>query len=94
MGGKVCEHPEEWRPERFLDKNNDNVDLYKMMAFGGGNRLYAGALQTMPISCMSTDLYKSLSLNTMMGWKEKLIRKYLRLKNFIPGGIGYSFKTQ
>ncbi|KAK2977550.1 hypothetical protein RJ640_018192 [Escallonia rubra] len=31
-------HPEEWRLERFLDENNDSVDLYKMMAFGGRKR--------------------------------------------------------
>ncbi|KAK3003027.1 hypothetical protein RJ639_019437 [Escallonia herrerae] len=53
-GDKVWEHPKEWRPERFLDKNNDSVDLYKMMAFGGGKRVCAaGALQTMPISRMA-----------------------------------------
>ncbi|KAK2988575.1 hypothetical protein RJ640_001509 [Escallonia rubra] len=38
MDDKVWEHPEEWRPERFLDENNDSVDLYKMTAFGGGKR--------------------------------------------------------
>ncbi|KAK2976805.1 hypothetical protein RJ640_027615 [Escallonia rubra] len=38
MDDKVWEHPKEWRPERFLDENNDSVDLYKMMAFGGGKR--------------------------------------------------------
>ncbi|KAK3010346.1 hypothetical protein RJ639_010948 [Escallonia herrerae] len=37
-GDKVWEHPKEWKPERFLDENNDSVDLYKMMAFRGGKR--------------------------------------------------------
>ncbi|KAK2995005.1 hypothetical protein RJ640_030052 [Escallonia rubra] len=41
MDDKVWEHPKEWRPERFLDENNDSVDLYKMMAFGGGKRVCA-----------------------------------------------------
>ncbi|KAK3031647.1 hypothetical protein RJ639_035015 [Escallonia herrerae] len=50
---KVCEHPKEWRPERFLDENKDSVDPYKMTAFGRGKRVCAGALQTMPISCMA-----------------------------------------
>ncbi|KAK3020093.1 hypothetical protein RJ639_003717 [Escallonia herrerae] len=50
---KVCEHPKEWRPERFLDENKDSVDPYKMTTFGGGKRVCAGALQTMPISCMA-----------------------------------------
>ncbi|KAK2977171.1 hypothetical protein RJ640_000422 [Escallonia rubra] len=38
MEEKVWEHPEEWRPERFLDENNNSVDLYKMTTFGGGKR--------------------------------------------------------
>ncbi|KAK2999894.1 hypothetical protein RJ639_023315 [Escallonia herrerae] len=50
---KVCEHHKDWRPERFLDENKDSVDPYKMTAFGGGKRVWAGALQTMPISCMA-----------------------------------------
>ncbi|KAK2970312.1 hypothetical protein RJ640_017043 [Escallonia rubra] len=54
MDDKVWEHPEEWRPKRFLDENNDSVDLYKMTAFGGGKRVCAaGALQTMLISRMA-----------------------------------------
>ncbi|KAK3016199.1 hypothetical protein RJ639_006032 [Escallonia herrerae] len=36
---KVCEHPKEWRPERFLDENKDSVDPYKMTAFGRGKRV-------------------------------------------------------
>ncbi|KAK3006394.1 hypothetical protein RJ639_015478 [Escallonia herrerae] len=57
-GDKVWEHPKEWRPERFLDENNDSVDLYKMMAFGGGKRVCAvGALQTMPISRMAIGIF-------------------------------------
>ncbi|KAK3025461.1 hypothetical protein RJ639_041347 [Escallonia herrerae] len=35
MDDKVWEHPEEWMPKRFLDENNDSVDLYKTIAFGG-----------------------------------------------------------
>ncbi|KAK2971695.1 hypothetical protein RJ640_007733 [Escallonia rubra] len=50
---KVWEHPKKWRPERFLNENNDSVNLYKIMAFQGGKRVCAGALQTMPISCMA-----------------------------------------
>ncbi|KAK2965035.1 hypothetical protein RJ639_029550, partial [Escallonia herrerae] len=53
MENKVWEHPEEWRPERFLHENNDTVDLFKTMSFGGGKRVCAGALQAMLISCMA-----------------------------------------
>ncbi|KAK2969390.1 hypothetical protein RJ640_020333 [Escallonia rubra] len=53
MDNKVWENPEEWRPERFLDENNDTVDLFKTMSFGGGRRICAGALQAMVISCMA-----------------------------------------
>ncbi|KAK3043615.1 hypothetical protein RJ639_001677 [Escallonia herrerae] len=95
MDYMVWEHPEEWRPERFLDENNNSVDLYKMMTFGGGKRVGADALQTMPILVWQlADLYKSLSLNSKIGWKKKLILKYLRLKIFIPAGLGYNFKSQ
>ncbi|KAK3025210.1 hypothetical protein RJ639_044558, partial [Escallonia herrerae] len=53
MEKEVWENPEEWNPERFLSENNDPVDLYKTMAFGGGKRVCAGALQAMLISCVA-----------------------------------------
>ncbi|KAM7521060.1 hypothetical protein LguiB_020022 [Lonicera macranthoides] len=53
MDQKVWANPEEWRPERFLDEGNDSVELHKTMAFGGGKRVCAGALQAMLIACVS-----------------------------------------
>ncbi|KAL3840358.1 hypothetical protein ACJIZ3_024949 [Penstemon smallii] len=50
---KAWESPEEWMPERFLNEKNDSMDLHKTMAFGGGKRVCAGALQAMLISCMA-----------------------------------------
>uniref|UniRef100_A0A2P2IWT0 ent-kaurene monooxygenase n=1 Tax=Rhizophora mucronata TaxID=61149 RepID=A0A2P2IWT0_RHIMU len=47
------ENPVEWKPERFLDGNYDPMDLHKTMAFGGGKRTCAGALQAMLIGCTS-----------------------------------------
>ncbi|KAK4434466.1 Ent-kaurene oxidase, chloroplastic [Sesamum alatum] len=51
MDKNVWDGPERWKPERFLDRKNDAMDLHKTMAFGGGKRLCAGALQAMLISC-------------------------------------------
>ncbi|KAI3504812.1 hypothetical protein L1887_26536 [Cichorium endivia] len=51
MEKKVWENPEEWNPERFLNQN-ESMDLYKTMAFGGGKRMCAGSLQAMLISCI------------------------------------------
>lgn len=51
MDEKLWENPEEWTPERFLDKKYDPSDLYKTMAFGGGKRVCAGSLQAMLIAC-------------------------------------------
>ncbi|KAJ7966671.1 Cytochrome P450 [Quillaja saponaria] len=51
MDKKQWENPEEWKPERFLDKKYDPVDLYKTMAFGAGKRVCAGSLQAMLIAC-------------------------------------------
>lgn len=45
------DNPNEWNPERFLDKKYDQMDLYKTMAFGAGRRVCAGSLQAMAISC-------------------------------------------
>ncbi|KAK2992337.1 hypothetical protein RJ640_020330 [Escallonia rubra] len=53
MEKEVWENPEEWNPERFLSENNDPVDLYKTMAFGGGKRVCSGALEAMLISCVA-----------------------------------------
>ncbi|KAE9458540.1 hypothetical protein C3L33_09558, partial [Rhododendron williamsianum] len=47
------ETPEEWNPERFLDKKYDQNDMHKTMAFGGGRRMCAGSLQAMLIACTS-----------------------------------------
>ncbi|XP_050128231.1 ent-kaurene oxidase-like isoform X1 [Malus sylvestris] len=44
--------PEEWKPERFLEKEKwDPMELQKTMAFGGGKRACAGSLQAMLIVC-------------------------------------------
>ncbi|CAK9178595.1 unnamed protein product [Ilex paraguariensis] len=51
MDNNVWEVPEEWMPERFLDRKYDSADLFKTMAFGGGKRVCAGALQASLISC-------------------------------------------
>lgn len=45
------ENPEEWKPERFLDEKYEQQDLHKTMAFGGGKRVCAGALQAILIAC-------------------------------------------
>ncbi|XP_058073925.1 ent-kaurene oxidase, chloroplastic isoform X2 [Magnolia sinica] len=47
------DEPGEWKPERFLILKNDSMDLFKTMAFGGGKRVCAGALQAMLMSCTS-----------------------------------------
>jgi len=51
MNKKDWEEPEQWRPERFLDGSFEDADLFKTMAFGGGKRVCAGALQASTISC-------------------------------------------
>ncbi|KAM0879730.1 hypothetical protein ACQ4PT_034031 [Festuca glaucescens] len=51
MNKKDWEEPEVWRPERFLDGSFDDADMFKTMAFGGGRRVCAGALQASTISC-------------------------------------------
>ncbi|XP_047083285.1 ent-kaurene oxidase 2-like [Lolium rigidum] len=51
MNKNDWEDPEAWRPERFLDGRFDEADLFKTMAFGGGRRVCAGALQASTISC-------------------------------------------
>ena len=51
MDKKQWEKPEEWKPERFLDKKYDPMDLYKTMSFGGGKRVCAGSLQASLIAC-------------------------------------------
>ncbi|XP_068652013.1 ent-kaurene oxidase 2-like [Aristolochia californica] len=51
MDKKEWDHPEEWKPERFVEKPNETMDLHKTMSFGGGKRSCAGALQAMLISC-------------------------------------------
>ncbi|KAK6934197.1 Cytochrome P450 [Dillenia turbinata] len=53
MDKKEWERPEEWLPERFLNDKYDPVDLFKTMAFGGGKRICAGALQAITIACTS-----------------------------------------
>lgn len=51
MNKKERKNPEVWKPERFLDKKYDPMDLYKTMAFGAGKRVCAGSLQAMLIAC-------------------------------------------
>lgn len=53
MDVKVWENPEKWIPERFITGKDDTMELHKTMAFGGGKRVCAGALQAMLISCMA-----------------------------------------
>ncbi|XP_058222732.1 ent-kaurene oxidase-like isoform X2 [Rhododendron vialii] len=53
MDENQWETPEEWNPERFLDKKYDQNDMHKTMAFGGGKRMCAGSLQAMLIACTS-----------------------------------------
>ncbi|XP_073316717.1 ent-kaurene oxidase-like [Primulina huaijiensis] len=53
MDEKVWENPEKWIPERFITGKNDTMELHKTMAFGGGKRVCAGALQAMLISCVA-----------------------------------------
>ncbi|GAA0154336.1 oxidase [Lithospermum erythrorhizon] len=53
MDKNVYEKPEEWMPERFLDRKYESMELQKTMAFGGGKRVCAGALQAMTISCIA-----------------------------------------
>ncbi|KAL8522948.1 hypothetical protein ACS0TY_013049 [Phlomoides rotata] len=53
MDEKVWDRPEEWKPERFLKGKDDTLELQKTMAFGGGKRVCAGALQAMTISCVA-----------------------------------------
>lgn len=53
MDKKEWNEPEEWKPERFLGGKSDTMDLFRTMAFGGGKRICAGALQAMTISCTS-----------------------------------------
>ncbi|XP_057800497.1 ent-kaurene oxidase isoform X2 [Salvia miltiorrhiza] len=53
MDKNVWDSPEEWRPERFVFGKDDTTELHKTMAFGGGKRVCAGALQAMTISCIA-----------------------------------------
>lgn len=60
MDKKEWPEPEEWKPERFLGGKNDTMDLFRTMAFGGGKRVCAGALQAMLISCTSIGRFVQL----------------------------------
>ncbi|XP_074365758.1 ent-kaurene oxidase-like isoform X2 [Apium graveolens] len=53
MDKNVWENPEQWIPERFMEEKSDSMDLHKSMAFGGGKRVCAGALEAMTISRMA-----------------------------------------
>nr|XP_017251171.1 PREDICTED: ent-kaurene oxidase, chloroplastic-like [Daucus carota subsp. sativus] len=53
MDKNVWENPEQWNPERFLDETSDTMELQRTMAFGGGKRVCAGALEAMTISRMA-----------------------------------------
>nr|AUZ98413.1 ent-kaurene oxidase [Trachyspermum ammi] len=53
MDKNVWENPDQWNPERFLEEKSDNMDLHRSMAFGGGKRACAGALEAMTISRMA-----------------------------------------
>ncbi|CAN6539460.1 unnamed protein product [Malus baccata var. baccata] len=52
MDKNKWEMPEEWKPERFLEKEKwDSMELQKTMAFGAGKRACAGSLQATLIVC-------------------------------------------
>lgn len=53
MDEKVWDEPEEWKPERFVNGKDDTMELHKTMAFGGGRRVCAGALQASTIACVA-----------------------------------------
>lgn len=53
MDPSVWDSPEEWKPERFVGGKEATTELHKTMAFGGGKRVCAGALQAMTISCIA-----------------------------------------
>ncbi|EYU45074.1 hypothetical protein ABFS82_03G050900 [Erythranthe guttata] len=53
MDKNMWDSPEEWKPERFLGRKDETMELHKTMAFGGGKRVCAGALQAMLISCVA-----------------------------------------
>lgn len=53
MDKNQWETPEQWKPERFLDKKYDPMDMYKTMSFGSGKRVCAGSLQASLIACTS-----------------------------------------
>ena len=52
MSKNVWDEPNEWKPERFLSGNFEQMDMYKTMAFGAGKRVCAGSLQAMLIACV------------------------------------------
>ncbi|KAI3785518.1 hypothetical protein L1987_44637 [Smallanthus sonchifolius] len=52
MDREIWEDPEDWNPQRFLSEN-ESIDLQRTMAFGGGKRVCAGAMQAMLIVCAS-----------------------------------------
>lgn len=51
MNKKDWDEPEVWKPQRFLVRNFESLDLHKTIAFGAGKRVCAGALQATLISC-------------------------------------------
>ncbi|KAI8548754.1 hypothetical protein RHMOL_Rhmol07G0298300 [Rhododendron molle] len=51
MDENQWEKPEEWNPDRFLDKIYERNDMHKRMAFGGGKRVCTGYQQAMLIAC-------------------------------------------
>ncbi|KAG8377680.1 hypothetical protein BUALT_Bualt08G0058000 [Buddleja alternifolia] len=53
MDRNIWDSPKEWKPERFLNRKDDTLELHKTMSFGGGKRACAGALQAMLISCVA-----------------------------------------
>lgn len=71
MNKKQWENPEEWKPERFLDEKYDLMDLHKTMAFGGGKRVCAGALQAMLIACTSIGRFVQEFEWKLMGGEEE-----------------------
>ncbi|XP_020591971.1 ent-kaurene oxidase 2-like [Phalaenopsis equestris] len=51
MNEKDWKEPKEWRPERFLSDEYEQMDMYKTMSFACGKRVCTGSLQAMLIAC-------------------------------------------
>ncbi|KAK3030144.1 hypothetical protein RJ639_037665 [Escallonia herrerae] len=80
LDDKVWEHPEEWRPKRFLNKNNDSMDLYKMMAFGGGKRKLTSELDRITYDLGKNHFRSNFVMSRTQYSKSQLITSYILLQ--------------